>query len=69
MPNNFQADNEFLENTDLDQLEQDDLGRIRTDYDIRTGYKRIFAPGAGGISTYYAINDRFPHMQWNTSYH
>ena len=58
MPNNFRADNDFLENCDLDQLELDEIGRIRTDYDIRTGYKRIFAPGSGGISTYFGINDR-----------
>lgn len=69
MPNNFKADNDFLMNTELDQLEYDDIGRIRTDYDMRTDYKRIFAPGAGGVATYFAANDRFPHRQWNTAYH
>jgi len=58
MPNNFKADNDFLMNTELDQLEYDDIGRIRTDYDMRTDYKRIFAPGAGGVATYFAANDR-----------
>lgn len=69
MPNNFRADNEFLENCDLDQLEMDDVGRVRTDYDIRSGYKRIFIPGAGGTSTYFAANERFSHTQWNSAYH
>ncbi|KAL4438557.1 hypothetical protein ABPG74_015455 [Tetrahymena malaccensis] len=69
MPNNFKADNDFLLNNDLDQFEFDDIGRVRCDYDIRTDYKRMFAPGSGGVATYFAANDRYPHMQWNTAYH
>lgn len=51
----------------------DDVGRVRTDYDIRSGYKRIFIPGAGGTSTYFAANERVSegHQQiiacWLTS--
>ena len=68
MPNNFKADNDFLMNTELDQLEYDDIGRIRTDYDMRTDYKRIFAPGSGGVATYFAANDRVEFNNYILSY-
>jgi len=35
---------------------------------MRTDYKRIFAPGSGGVATYFAANDRVEFNNYILSY-
>jgi thioredoxin reductase len=61
---------EFIVNSDpLDQIDLDEKARIKTDYNMRTDFKRIFSAGDVCTSTYFATNDRLSCDDWFTAYH
>ena len=58
-PNNYLANTEWVvEGENTDNLEFDDHGKIKTDYNQRTDHKRIFAAGDCTSSLFFTDGSR-----------
>ncbi|KRX10397.1 Rieske [2Fe-2S] iron-sulfur domain [Pseudocohnilembus persalinus] len=68
-PNNRIGNTEWIDESNMDQFDYDEFGKMKTNYNMRSDYKRIFATGECANTQYFAINDEIGCEGWNMSWH